>query len=250
MIGTILNVITVAIGSTLGIFVGDRLPKDTQTSVITGLGLVTLVVGMQNALESGNIIIPLLSLSLGILIGEWVNIQAKLDQFASWLQTKVAGRSADDGEQHASEDARERFINGFVTASLVFCVGPLTFIGSLQDGMSGDYQLLAIKAVLDGFASLAFAASLGIGVFFSIITIIILQGGLALIGSVAGEVMSEAMITEMTATGGLLLIGLSLILLNVQKPRVANFLPALIIAPLMVAIATALKIDIYPNFGN
>lgn len=251
MIGTILNVITVAIGSALGIFVGDRLPKDTQTSVITGLGLVTLVVGMQNALQSGNIIIPLLSLSLGILIGEWVNIQAKLDQFAGWLQTKVAGRSADDdGEQHASEDARERFINGFVTASLVFCVGPLTFIGSLQDGMSGDYQLLAIKAVLDGFASLAFAASLGIGVFFSIITIIILQGGLALIGSVVGEVMSEAMITEMTATGGLLLIGLSLILLDIQKPRVANFLPALIIAPLMVAIATALKIDIYPNFGN
>lgn len=253
MIGTIINVITVAIGSTLGIFVGDRLPKDTQTSVITGLGLVTLVVGMQNALDSGNIIIPLLSLSIGILVGEWINIQAKLDQFAGWLQSKVSGRlttEKSEDDQYVSDDARERFINGFVTASLVFCVGPLTFIGSLQDGMSGDYQLLAIKAVLDGFASLAFAASLGIGVFFSIITIIVLQGGLAFIGSIAGEVMSKAMITEMTATGGLLLIGLSLILLDIQKPRVANYLPALIIAPLMVAIARAIGIDIYPDFGG
>jgi hypothetical protein len=251
MVGTILNVITVAIGSLLGIFVGDRLPKDTQTSVITGLGLVTLVVGMQNALSSGNIIIPLLSLSLGILIGEWINIQAKLDQFAGWLQTKVAGRSNNGHPADSESDhTRERFINGFVTASLVFCVGPLTFIGSLQDGMSGDYQLLAIKSVLDGFASLAFAASLGMGVFFSIITIIVLQGGLALIGSVAGDGMSDAMITEMTATGGLLLMGLSLILLDIQKPRVANYLPALIIAPLMVAIARALGINIYPNFGG
>ncbi len=255
MVGTILNVITVAIGSTFGLLIGDRLPKDMQSSVITGLGLVTLVVGMQNAFLSGNIIIPLISVVIGVIIGEGVNVQGKLDTFAGWLQAKTAGRRGIQRQLDAEvtdgpDSARERFINGFITASLVFCIGPLTFIGSLQDGMSGDYQLLAIKSVLDGFAALAFAASMGMGVIFSIITIIVLQGGLAAIGYFAGEVMSEAMIDEMTATGGLLLLGLSLILLDVQKPRMANFLPALVIAPLLVALATAVGIDIYPDFGN
>jgi uncharacterized membrane protein YqgA involved in biofilm formation len=259
MIGTLINIITVAIGSVAGMLIGDRLPTDAQRSVITGLGLVTLVVGMQNALLSGNIIIPLISLVTGVLIGEWLNVQGQLDKFAGWLQTKVAGRQA-IREQLAEDtlpvntnspeaSARERFINGFVTASLVFCIGPLTFIGSLQDGMSGNYQLLVIKAVLDGFAALAFAASLGIGVFFSIITIIVLQGGLALVGYLAGEVMSRAMIDEMTATGGLLLMGLSLILLDIQKPHMANYLPALLLAPLIVATASAIGINIYPDFG-
>lgn len=241
MIGTILNVITVAIGSTIGLFVGDRLPEARQAAVVTGLGWVTLVVGIDNALISGNIIIPLISIITGVLIGDWINIQARLDHFAAWLQSKAASQDDDDV-------ARERFINGFVTASLVFCVGPLTFIGSLQDGMTGDYELLAIKSVLDMFASLAFAASLGIGVMFSIITIIVVQGGLATIGFFAGEVMSDAMMNEMTATGGLILIGLSLILLDMKQSRVANYLPALLIAPLIVAVATAIGIDIYPDF--
>lgn len=246
MLGTLINIITVAIGSLAGLMIGDRLPKESQASVITGLGLVTLAVGVQNALLSGNIIIPLISVATGVLLGEWLDIQQQLDRFAGWLQSSLAYRfsSADTSQ----ENSRERFINGFVTASLVFCVGPLTFIGSLQDGMSGNYQLLAIKAVLDGFASLAFAASLGIGVFFSILTILGLQGSLALLGYFAGEVMSEAMIDEMTATGGLLLIGLALILLDIKKPRMANFLPALMIAPLLVIIANALGINIYPKF--
>lgn len=247
MLGTLLNIVTVAIGSTLGLIIGDRLPKHTQDSVITGLGLVTLVVGIQNAFLSGNIIIPLISLVLGVLVGEWIDVQKRLDAFAGWLQTKVAGKGP-GGQPDGDMGNRERFINGFVTASLVFCIGPLTFIGSLQDGMSGDYQLLAIKSVLDGFASLAFAASLGIGVMFSIITILVLQGGLAAIGYFAGAVMTTPMIDEMTATGGLLLMGLSLILLDIKKPLMANYLPALLIAPLLVAVATALGIDIYPKF--
>ncbi|MBI5930257.1 MAG: DUF554 domain-containing protein [Chloroflexi bacterium] len=249
MIGTILNVITVAIGSMLGLLIGDRLPKNTQTSVITGLGLVTLVVGIDNAMLSGNIIIPLISLIVGVMIGEAINIQKGLDDLAGWLQTWVAKRSTSgkmgDGD---FDSARERFINGFVTASLVFCIGPLTFVGSIQDGISGNYQLLAIKAVLDGFASLAFAASLGVGVSFSIVTIIIIQGGLALLGYLAGEVMTEAMINEMSSAGGLMLIGLSLILLDIKHPRMANYLPALLIAPLIVAVGRWLGIDVYPNF--
>lgn len=247
MIGTILNVITVAIGSALGLMIGDRLPKNTQTSVITGLGLVTLVVGIDNAMLSGNIIIPLISVVVGVMIGEGINIQKGLDEFGGRLQTWVAKRSK-SGAEGDFDSARERFINGFVTASLVFCIGPLTFVGSIQDGISGNYELLAIKAVLDGFAALAFAASLGIGVSFSIITIIVIQGGLALAGYLAGEVMTDAMINEMSSAGGLLLIGLSLILLDVKHPRMANYLPALLIAPLIVAVGRWLGIDVYPDF--
>lgn len=248
MVGTILNVITVAIGSIFGLLIGDRLPQKTQQSVVTGLGLVTLAVGIDNTQQSGNIIIPLISLVIGILIGEWLDIQTMLDKLGGRLQTLAARQSS--GREGAAEDesteARERFINGFVTASLVFCVGPLTFVGSLQDGISGDYQLLAIKSVLDGFAALAFAASLGVGVMFSIITVIVVQGSIALLGMAAGEVMSDAMIQEMTATGGLLLIGLALVLLDIQKPRVANFLPALLIAPILIIVANTIGIDIYP----
>ncbi len=244
MIGTILNVITVAIGSTLGLLIGDRLPKATQENVIFGLGLITVVVGIDNALHTGNIIIPLLSLIFGVFIGDWLNVQAQLDKFATWLQSTLAQRNP---KQAVDDSARERFISGFVTTSLLFCIGPLTFIGSLQDGISGDYELLAIKAVLDGFASLAFASSLGVGVMFSIITIIAVQGSLTLLGMVAGEVMTTPMIDEMTATGGLLLIALSLSLMDIKKPTVANYLPALLLAPLMVFIATTIGIDIYPN---
>lgn len=257
MIGTILNVITVVVGSTLGLLIGDRLPTKTQQSVVLGLGLVTVVVGVENALRSGNIIIPLVSLIIGVMIGEAADIQKRLDTFGGWLQRRVSGRKPspvntveEDVSARASaaaDTARERFTSGFVTASLVFCVGPLTFVGSLQDGISGDYELLAIKAVLDGFASLAFAASLGIGVMFSIITIIVVQGGLSLIGMLAGDVMTTAMIDEMTATGGLILLALSLVLLDIQKPRVANYLPALLVAPLIIAVAEVLGVQVYPS---
>ncbi len=245
--GTILNMITVAIGATLGLLIGNRLSEKIQESVVTGLGLVTLFVGISNAGQTGNVIIPLLSIATGAIIGEIINIEQYLERFAGWLQTRFAGGSSAAADDDALAE-RARFINGFVTASLVFCIGPLTFVGSLQDGMGLPigFQQLAIKSVLDGFGGMAFAASLGVGVLFSIITILVLQGGLALVGSLAGQVMSEPMINEMTAVGGLLLIGLALVLLNIKRPRMANFLPALIIAPLLVALAAALGINIYP----
>lgn len=250
--GTFLNVLTVALGSLIGIFVGDRLPERTRESVVTGLGLVTFFVGISNAGETGNIIIPLLSVAIGVIIGELLRIDVALERFAGWLQTRLASQGAQPTTPQQpsalSPDTRQRFITGFVTASLLFCVGPLTFLGSIQDGMglSIGFQQLAIKSVLDGFASIAFAATYGIGVFFTIITVFVVQGGLALIGSAVGAFMTEPMIAEMTATGGLLLMGLSLILLDIKRPRMANFLPALLIAPLIVVIAQVLGINIYP----
>jgi uncharacterized membrane protein YqgA involved in biofilm formation len=253
MRGTILNTITVLIGSSLGLLVGNRLPQRIQESVVTGLGLVTLFVGFSNAGETGNVIIPLLSLVMGAILGELLRLDRRLDHFAGWLQARVQGRataaeSTMDPAPEVDMNRRARFIQGFVTASLVFCVGPLTFVGSIQDGMgiSSGLEQLTIKSVLDGFASMAFAASLGIGVMFSVITVVAVQGGLALIGSLAGDFMTDAMINEMTAVGGLILIGLGLTLLDIKKPRVVNFLPGLLIAPLIVAVATALGINIYP----
>ncbi len=252
--GAILNMITVAIGSIIGVLVGNRLSQKIQESVVTGLGLVTLYMGISNAGKSGNLIIPVLSVAIGVIIGELLNLQSQLERFGSWMQSKMSkpnAPTASDDEAGAAADnldSRTRFITGFVTASLVFCIGPLTFVGSIQDGMGlpVGFQQIAIKSVLDLFSSMAFAASFGVGVTFSVGTIFVVQGGLSLLGAVAGNVMTTPMINEMTSVGGILLMGLSLVLLDIKKPRIANFLPALILAPLMVAVATALGINIYP----
>jgi uncharacterized membrane protein YqgA involved in biofilm formation len=250
--GTILNMITVALGTSLGLLIGNRLSQKIQESVVTGLGLVTLFIGLSNAGQTGNPIIPLLSLVIGVIVGELLNLSGALERLAGWLQTRFAPAPSSapptEGQASPEADPRARFITGFVTASLVFCIGPLTFVGSIQDGMglAIGFQQLAIKSVLDMFAGMAFAASFGIGVSFSILTILVLQGGLALAGSVLGNFMTDPMINEMTAVGGLMLMGLALVLLDIKQPRMANFLPALVIAPLLVAIAQALGINIYP----
>jgi uncharacterized protein len=250
--GAILNIIAVLAGSGLGLLIGSRLPARVQESVVFGLGLVTLFVGLDNARLTGNIIIPLLSVASGVIIGELVNIQAALERLGGWLQRRFTGNTATPVAS-SEMDSRTRFITGFVTASLVFCVGPLTFLGSIQDGMGlpVGFQQIAIKSALDFFASMAFATSFGVGVMFSAGTILLVQGGLALLGMGVGAALQASpfytpMINEMTATGGLLLVGLATILLGLKQPRMANFLPALVIAPLMVAIAGALGINLYP----
>lgn len=256
--GTILNTITVLFGSVFGMLVGNRLEQRIQESIVIGLGLTTLYIGFDNADKTGNLIIPLISLLIGTIIGELLRLDVQLERFAGWLQEKAQGNQvadpADPNDPDAQaaqafvEDRRARFIEGFITASLVFCVGPLTFIGSIQDGMglASGYEMLAIKSTLDLFAAMAFAASLGVGVMFSVITVLGVQGGLALIGSLSGEFMTDPMINEMTAVGGLILVGLGLTLLDIKKPRIVNFLPGLLIAPLIVAVAVELGIDIYP----
>ncbi len=253
--GTLLNTLTVLLGSSVGLLVGNRLSTRIQESVMMGLGLITLGVGFDNARATGNIILPLLSLVIGAIIGELLRLDLQLERFAGWLQARVQGRRMSPAElSSASEgapaptDARARFIQGFVTASLVFCVGPLTFVGSIQDGMGlkSGFEQLAIKSTLDLFSSMAFASTLGIGVLFSVLTVLGVQGGLAILGSAAGEFMTDPMINEMTAVGGFILIGLALALMDIKKPRMVNFLPALLVAPLIVEGAAALGINIYP----
>ena len=225
MVGTLINIVTVLIGGTLGTVLGNRLPDKMRQTVVFGLGLVTAIVGMQAALGTNNVLVIMGSVLFGGILGEWARIEDGLEALGRWLEDRFGGKD-------------ERSITrAFVTASLVFCVGPLTVVGSIQDGLTGDYSLLAIKSVLDGFAALAFAATMGPGVLLSILTIVVLQGGLSLasmsVGGVLGEVTRQTpWVVEMTAAGGVLMLGISLMLLELRKIRVANMLPAVLLAPL------------------
>jgi uncharacterized membrane protein YqgA involved in biofilm formation len=230
MTGTFLNVLTVLVGGTLGMFLGGRLPERIKSTVITGLGTFTISLGLQMFLKSENALIVLGGLLLGSLLGEWWHVEEGLRNFGAFLEARFARGDS------------SQFIRGFLTTSLLFCIGPMTILGAIQDGLSGDYRLLAVKAVMDGFAALAFASSLGIGVLFSAVTVLIYQGSISLLASQLNALLTSAMINEMTATGGVILIGLALsTLLEIKPIRTGNFLPALLISPLIVWILGLLK---------
>lgn len=235
MTGTIINVVTILIGGGLGLFFGSRLPERVRKTVLAGLGLFTFALGVKLFLDSDSPLIVVAALLFGGLIGELLDIEAGLSGLGGWLQRRFA--SAED----PSGDARQRFIRGFLTASVLFCVGPLAILGSIQDGLTGDYELLAVKSALDGFASLAFASTLGIGVLFSSLAILVYQGSISLLAAQAQALLTEAMILEMTATGGVIIIGLAISsLLEIRPIRTGNLLPALFLAPLLVAILDVL----------
>jgi uncharacterized membrane protein YqgA involved in biofilm formation len=237
--GTLLNVATVLVGGLFGLAFGSRLPDRVRRTVVAGLGLFTAAIGMQMFLKTENAIIVLGSLLVGGLLGEWWKIEDGLRGLGGWLESRFlkhpSAQETPDADPAAGLPERSRFIQGFLTASLVFCVGPMTILGSVQDGLTGDYNLLAIKSVLDGFAALAFASSLGVGVLFSVIIILVYQGGISLLAAQVQALVSEAMMNEMTAAGGILLIGIAISsLLEIKPIRIGNFLPALLIAPLIV----------------
>ncbi|HET6770877.1 MAG TPA: DUF554 domain-containing protein [Actinomycetota bacterium] len=233
MTGTLINVGTVLAGTAVGTVIGDRLPRRLQETVFHSLGLVTIVIGVNAALEAfrpaladltrASLLIVMGSVLVGGIIGELLGIERGLNRVGDGLKARFAHGQA-------------RFTEGFVMASLVFCVGPLTVLGSIEDGLTGDYQLLAVKSLLDGFAAVAFASALGWGVGFSAIVVLVYQGALTLSASWAAGVLSEAMIAAMTAAGGVLILGIGLRLLKLLDVRVANLLPALVLAPVSIAI--------------
>jgi uncharacterized membrane protein YqgA involved in biofilm formation len=238
LIGTLVNVVTVLIGGTLGTFLGNRLPDKMRQTVIYGLGLVTAVVGMQTALGTHNVLLIMGCVLFGGILGEWWRIDAGLEALGRWLEDRFGSKSAKVDERSITR--------AFVTASLVFCVGPLTIVGSIQDGLTGDYSMLAVKSVLDGFAALAFAATMGPGVLLSILTIVVLQGGLSLAAMVVGGALGEVTrqtpwVVEMTAAGGVLMLGISLMLLDLRRLRLTNLLPAVVLAPLVQLVLEALR---------
>lgn len=241
MTGTIINIVAIIAGGTLGVVLGGRLPERLRQTVMAGLGLFVLAIGVQMFLNTKNSLVVLGSLLFGILLGEWWQIEEGIRWLGSWLEKRVMPQKGEVVDHAARQ---ERFVRGFFTASLLFCVGPIAILGSIQDGLTGNYQLLAVKAILDGFAALAFASSLGVGVIFSVIPILVYQGGISLIATQLQKVFSDLMINEMTATGGVILIAIAVSsLLEIKKIRAGNFLPALVLAPVIVFLLTVLHIN-------
>ncbi len=238
MTGTFLNVAAVLLGTAIGVTLGRRLPAGLQRQVLAGLGLVTAVIGVDLALgwRDTNALYVLGAVLLGGLIGEAIGIEARLARLGDRLQAglvrsrqpALGGR----GESTVSE--------AFVTASLLFCVGPLTVVGSFEDGLNGNVEPLATKSLLDGFASIALASTLGAGVALAAATVLVVQGALTLGASLFEDVLRGEALNAMTSTGGVLIIGIALKLLDVKDVKVGNFLPALVLAPALVGIFSVL----------
>ncbi|HBD09491.1 MAG TPA: DUF554 domain-containing protein [Syntrophobacteraceae bacterium] len=229
MVGTIINVAAVAFGSVVGAAIGNRLPDRIRTTVLQGLGLITTTIGLQMALQTRNILVVLGAVLVGGIIGELLRIHDGLERLGGFLQSVLA------------RGGSSQFSEGFVTASLLFCIGPMAILGSIQDGLTGDYQLLTVKSILDGFASIAFAASLGWGVGCAALSVLCYQGAITLLANMLERLLAEPMVLEMTATGGILIMGIGIKLLNIRDIRLASFLPALVLAPLIVFVVTVIK---------
>jgi len=245
--GTVLNVVTILVGSALGVLLGHRLPQRTRDVVTDGLGLVTLLVAVSSAAavrdadlveavgSSAPVLIVLGSLLVGGIYGSLLRLEDRLEGLGELVRRGLTPSSGADGA------GRQRFIEGFMTASLVFCVGPLTVLGSLDDGLGRGIDALALKATLDGFASIAFAASLGWGVAASVVAVIGVQGTLTALGAVLGGFVPAAQLAALTATGGLILGGVAFRLLRLREIAVGDLLPALLVAPLLTELVLRLR---------
>lgn len=233
-LGTIINVFAILFGAGLGVALGHRLPEKISRTLTDALGLVVLVIGGLNLValsdssfvaavtSAGTLLVVLASLVLGSAIGSILGIERRLSHFGTWLQLRVS-RSGD----------KEKFIEGFVNASLLFTIGPMAVLGALQDGLGQGFDVLALKSTLDGLTSVAFAAALGWGVAFAAIPVGLWQGLLTILAASAGTLMSDALVASITATGGVLLLGTGLRVLQIRMVSVADMLPALVLAPLI-----------------
>ena len=243
--GTAVNVVTVLVGSGIGVVLGHRLPQRTRDTVTDALGLTTLLIAGLSAMSvtdpvlsaavgaDAPVLIVLGAVVVGGITGSLLRIEGRLEAFGGWLRDRLAGAGG--------SEERQRFIEGFVTASLVFCVGPLTILGSLEDGLGKGSQQLILKSVLDGFAAIAFAASLGIGVMASALAVLVIQGSITALGAALGSFVPEPHLLALTATGGLLLAGVGIRLLQLKAVPVGDLLPALLVAPLLTQVVVAVQ---------
>ena len=223
--GTIVNTITVIVGSAIGLLVGERLPERFKKIIIQAIALFTFLIGASMMLKADNLIIIFLSLIAGGITGEALKLEEHLNNITERLK------------KHISPDSKS-FTEGFITATLIFCVGAMTVVGSIQEGLTGDATLLYTKSLMDGITSLTLASGLGIGVMLSAVSVFLIQGSLTLLGTSLKFLMSGPYLNAITASGGLLIIALGLDLLQIKKLKVLNLLPALIYAPLFVYIAS------------
>jgi uncharacterized protein len=227
MTGTLLNTAAIILGGLLGCILRARLPEKLRQSVFLALGIFSLAFGLQMFLKTENPIIPLVSLILGVMVGEWMKIEEGVSTIGKKLEAllKKLAPMIDEGDG--------RFMRGFISASLLYCIGPMSILGAMQNGLTGDFSTLTVKSVMDGFCSLAFASSLGLGVVFSSIPVLIYQGAISLFAVQVQSVLNQSMINEFTAVGGIILMAIAISgFLEIRKIRTSNFLPALFFAPL------------------
>lgn len=239
--GTLINIVAILLGALIGVLMGNRLPEKMSRTLTDAMGLVVLVIGALNlaalsdsdfiaaVTSAGTLLIVLGALLVGGITGSLLKIEQRLEGFGGWLQSKTSKRGD-----------RATFIEGFVNSSLLFTIGPMAVLGALQDGLGEGFDILALKSTLDGFTAIAFAAALGWGVAFSAIPVGIWQGLLTVVAMFAGALMPAAVVASITATGGILLLGTGLRLLQIRMVSVADLLPALLAAPLLTLLVDAL----------
>ncbi len=223
MKGTIVNVIAIIVGSLIGLFFAKFIPEKVKKIIFQALGLSTILIGLQMAFKTNNLLILIFSLVIGGIIGEAIDLEKRLNLFGEKLKKKLKSKN-------------KTFVEGFVTASLIFCVGAMAIVGSIEDGIHNDQTILYTKSLLDGFASIAFSSALGIGVLFSAIPILIYQGLITFLAQYIKDILTAAAITEMTAAGGMLIFGIGLNVLEIKNIKVGNLLPAVIVAIILASI--------------
>ena len=219
MIATFVNCGVIIVGCIIGLFIKGGIPERFNKIIMNGLALCAMFIGFSGALEGNNTIITIVSMAVGALIGELINIDKWLNKLGETIQKKL-----DKGNGKES-----RIAEGFVNASLLYCVGAMSIVGALQAGLSGNYDTIYAKTVLDGVSSVIFSASMGIGVIFSSVTVLLYQGGITLCASFLSGILSQAVIAEMTAVGSLMIVGLGLNLLEVTDIKIANLLPGILV---------------------
>ena len=241
MIGTLINVITIVVGSAIGVAVGAKIPTRTRTLITDALGLITFISGASacaalwnssyvQAVGSGKpILITLGGLLLGGVLGSLLRLEDRLERAGNKLREKFA----------REEDSN--FITGFVSASLIFVIGPMAILGSISDGLGNGNELLILKSIMDGFAAIAFAAALGWGVAASAISVLIYQGAWSAIGALMGKILADYQIDAITGVGGLLLIGIGLRLLNIKSIAIGDMLPAILMTPVLATVVASLS---------
>jgi uncharacterized membrane protein YqgA involved in biofilm formation len=229
MLGTIVNVSTVITGSLIGLWINKSLPKRYIHIFFQVMGLFTLFLGISMALKSTHVLHLVLALITGSLLGEWLNLEKGMEKLSNRLKKKIKLKN-------------EKFTDGLLTAFLLYCVGSMTIIGAIEEGIGGSPRLLLIKSAMDGISSIALASGLGIGVLFSAVPLFIFQGGLTVLAMMLGDFVSQPIIFELTATGGVLLMGLGIDILEIKKIKVMNMLPALLMIILFMLLLPDLNL--------
>jgi len=239
MIGTLVNIGTVVAGSVVGLLIGYRLPERLTRIAFQGISLFSIAIGVSMAIKTGSWLFLVLSVVVGSVVGELIDIDRHLNRFGEWLR-RLLGRKRGPWDTIPIRQAEsshvprpERFTEGLVTAFLLFCMGSMTVLGAIEEGLGEPPNLLLAKSFMDGFASIALAATLGVGVMFSVIPLLIYQGGLTLLAGSLQNVLADAVVTEVSAVGGILLIGMGITMLELKKIKVLNMLPGLLIAALL-----------------